>query len=51
MNKADKQAKADMKKEIFPFYPDMKNSFDQLNVTISHLFTKENKKLNDLILN
>lgn len=49
MNKAEKQAKIDIKKEFPAFYPDS-NSFDQWNFTITHLFTTENRKLNKLIL-
>jgi hypothetical protein len=49
MDSATKQAMKDIKIEYPAFYPD-KFSYDQFTVTISHLFTKENKQLNKQIL-
>lgn len=45
MSKAEKIARQDMAKEIIVLYPNP-NTWDQFNVTVSHVFTKESRKLN-----
>jgi hypothetical protein len=42
---AEQTAKRDIAKEIGVFYPDP-GTWDQFNATISHVFTKEARKLN-----